>query len=38
MFGPCFVMQYLSVLSSFEIIFMRKRALVALLHCLPGVL
>ena len=30
-FGPCFVMQYLSFLSSFVIILMRKRELVALL-------
>ena len=33
MFGPCFVMQYLSVPSSFAIIFiMRKSVLVALLQ------
>ena len=35
-FGPCFLMQYLvSVLSSFAIILMEKRELVALLNCLP---
>ena len=30
-FGPCFVMQYLSAISSFAIILLRRRELVALL-------
>ena len=32
MFGPCFVMQYLSVLSSFAFISLRKRELVSCCH------
>ena len=36
-FGLSFIMQYLSVLSSFSIILVGKRELVAFFHCLPYV-